>query len=344
MTVQSALPPAQSGNDVHAHAPLRLARKLRLNQLLIVESVLQTRSFATTAQHLGMTQSAITKSVHELEAFFDAKLFERTNRGVRPTELGLAMQEHVRVILAEVRYMTDSLNALRLGEAGHIVIGTLTSATSRLLPDAIHALRARHPDISVTIRVGDRSQLHDYLVDGKIDIVIGTVPPSKENQQLAYYPLYEDDLCIVAGGKHPLLAKGRSLVLEELLPYPWIVPSHESLARAKIDRMFLDAGLALPANAVESLSPITNIGLLMDQQSLTFMSGGLVELFLATGALARLDVGQRCEFGQVGYAIRSNRPTNLATQTFIACLKDEVAGFNQTLAALLDGAPPAAHG
>src|ERR1700733_12858842 len=108
---------SQTDVAVHAHAPLRLARKLRLNQLVIVESVVQTRSFAITAQRLGMTQSAITKSVRELETFFEAKLFERTNRGVRPTEFAIRMEEHVRIILAEMRYMTDSLNALRLGEA-----------------------------------------------------------------------------------------------------------------------------------------------------------------------------------------------------------------------------------
>jgi DNA-binding transcriptional LysR family regulator len=316
---------------VRAHAPMRLARKLRLNQLVIVESVLHTRSFVTTAQRLGMTQSAITKSVHELETFFDAKLFERTNRGVRPTELALRMEEHVRIILAEMRYMTDSLNALRLGEAGHVVIGTLTTATSRVLSDAVHALRHRHPNINVSILVGDRSQLHDYLVDGKIDILIATVPQaSANNPQLAYHVLYEDELCIVAGSQHPLASR-RNLKLDALLEYPWIIPPDVSMVRSKVNRLFANAGLPLPSDMIESLSPVTNLGLLMDQRSLTFMSAGLAEVFQGTRALVRLKLRLDVNFGQVGYAIRSNRPASLATLAFIGFLQAQVESFTQAL-------------
>ncbi|MFL9934221.1 LysR family transcriptional regulator [Paraburkholderia sp. RL18-103-BIB-C] len=314
-----------SASPLHAFAPLRLARKLRLNQLLIVDSVLQTHSFAVTAQRLGMTQSAITKAIQDLESFFDAKLFERTNRGVRPTELGLRMGEHTRVMLAEMRFMTDSLNALRLGDAGHVAIGTLTTASSRLLPDAIRALRIRHPNIGVSIVVGDRAQLYSYLVEGRIDIVIGAVPPasSGSNDQVAYQVLYEDALYVVAGSEHPLAGR-RALGLHELQSYPWIIPPRESLVRVKIDRLFTSAGLQLPADLIESLSPITNMGLLMDQRSLGFMSAGLAQLFLTARLLVRLDVGERWSFGDVGYAIRASRPPSLATQSFIACLKEQV--------------------
>jgi len=315
--------PADTGTPtpIRAYAPTRLARKLRLHQLLIVESVLHTRSFATTAQRLSMTQSAVTKSVHELEAFLDVKLFERTNRGVRPTEYALRMEEHVRNILAEMRYMTETLSATRLGEAGHVVVGALTTATSRVLTDAIHALREHHPDINVSIVVGDRAQLTDYLVDGKIDIVIATMPPATtSNPQITSHVLYEDDLCIVASSVHPL-AKRRRIELKELLDYPWVIPPEVSMVRAKVDQLFAEAGLPLPATMIESLSPVANLALLMDHRSLTFLSTGLADIFLGTGAFVRLKVDMHATFGHVGYAVRSNRPVSVPTLTFIEFLR-----------------------
>lgn len=306
-------------------SPVRMARKLRLNQLLIIDSVLQTHSFAVTAQNLGLTQSAITKAIQDLEAFFDTRLFERSNRGVRPTEFGLRMGQHARAMLTELRYMTDSLNALRLGEAGHVVIGTLTTASSRLLPDAIHNLRTRHPKMNVSIVVGDRNQLHAHLIDGKIDIVIGAVPPLQHppDELVDYHVLYEDELYIVAGSAHPLAARS-GLRLADLHACPWIIMPHASLARAKIDRLFAGAGLGLPPDTIESLSPITNMGLLMDQRSLSFMSAGLAQLFLTARLLARIDVAERCSFGDVGYAIRAGRMPSVATQTLIGCLQEQV--------------------
>jgi DNA-binding transcriptional LysR family regulator len=316
---------AAPGAPVHAFSALRMVRKLRLNQLLIVDSVLQTFSFAITAQNLGMTQSAVTKAVQHLESFFETRLFERTNRGVRPTELGLRMGEHARIMLAEMRYMTDSLNALRLGEVGHVVIGTLTTASSQLLPDAIRLLRARHPNISLSVVVGDRDQLHRQLLEGKVDLAMGSVPvalaPGAE--QVRYHVLYEDDLYVVAGQHHPL-ANRDELHLSELLSYPWIIPPPESIARPKIERLFADSGLALPSDVIESLSPITNIGLLMDQRSLSLMSGGLAQLFLKARLLVRLDVAERCSFGDVGYAVNANRAASVATEAFIRCLKEQV--------------------
>lgn len=302
-----------------------MLRKLRLNQLLIIDSVLQTFSFAVTAQNLGMTQSAVTKAVQHLETFFETKLFERGNRGVRPTELGLRMGEHARVVLAEMRYMTDSLNALRLGEVGHVVIGTLTTASSQLLPDAIRLLRARHPNISVAIVVGDRDQLHRQLLEGKIDVAMGAVPPALAPgaEHLRYHVLYEDDLYVVAGQHHPL-AHREDLHLAELVSYPWIIPPPESIARPKIEGLFADCGLPMPSDVIESLSPITNMGLLMDQRSLSLMSGGLAQLFLAARLLVRLDVAERCSFGDVGYAVNTSRAPSVAADAFIRCLKDQV--------------------
>jgi DNA-binding transcriptional LysR family regulator len=329
-------PPSSAGTPepVHAWTQLRMLRKLRLNQLQIVESVLQTCSFAVTAQHLGMTQSAVTKAVQQLESFFETRLFERTNRGVRPTEFALRMGEHARIMLAEMRFMTDSLNALRLGEVGHLVIGTLATASSQLLPDAIHLLRARHPNISVSVMVGDRAQLHRQLLEGKVDIVMGSVPASllPGSEPIRYHVLYEDDLVLVAGPQHPLAAQ-RGLHLAELLGYPWILPPPESIARARIEHLFLDAGLALPADRIESLSPITNIGLLTDQRSLSLMSGGLAQLFLAARLLVALDVAERCSFGDVGYAISTARAASVATEAFVRCLKEQVIQQAATTAA-----------
>jgi len=306
---------------------LHLIRKLRLNQLLIVDSILQTLSFAATAQHLGMTQPAITKAVQELEGFFGAKLFERTNRGVRPTELALRMGDFTGPILAGMRNMTDSLNALRQGHAGQIVIATLNTASSQRLPDAIHAMRAQHPGIGVSVVVGDRTQLHGYLVEGKVDIIVGAVPssPTRQHEAIAWHPLYEDELYVVAGHQHPM-AQAARVPLGALLAHPWILPSHDSFVRTRIDQLFADAQLSVPTDLIESLSPITTLGLLSDQMSLSFMSSGLAQLFLNAGLIARIDVDAHWSYGEIGYAIRATPPPSSATHTFIRYLRAQPTG------------------
>lgn len=93
-----------------------LIRRLKLNQLMIFGRVLETGSVIGAAHELRLSQPAVTKVIQELEACVDGKLFERSNRGVAPTELGVLLGRRVKLLMAEIRGMTDELNELRLGQ------------------------------------------------------------------------------------------------------------------------------------------------------------------------------------------------------------------------------------
>ena len=64
------------------HTALALARKLKFHQLQVFDRVLETGSLVRAANETGLTQPAVSKIVHELEATFGAPLFLRSNRGM----------------------------------------------------------------------------------------------------------------------------------------------------------------------------------------------------------------------------------------------------------------------
>ena len=70
--------------------PNALSHKLKLHQLQIFERVLARRSLSRR-QRDAPDPATVTKAIHDLEAFFGATLFERSNRGVTPTELALVL-------------------------------------------------------------------------------------------------------------------------------------------------------------------------------------------------------------------------------------------------------------
>ena len=67
---------------------------------------------------MHLTQPTVTKAIHDLEAFFGATLFERSNRGVTPTELALVLGRRVHAMMAEIRYMADDIDAVLGGASG----------------------------------------------------------------------------------------------------------------------------------------------------------------------------------------------------------------------------------
>ncbi|NUU04105.1 LysR family transcriptional regulator [Herbaspirillum robiniae] len=307
-----------------------MLRRLKLKPLLIFERVLGSCSIARAARELNLTQPAVTKAIQELEADLDVPLFERTNRGVSPTCYGQLLGNRVKTVIAELRYLTDEINAFRTGDSGHVIIGTVISASARLLPMAITRLKQQRPGVLVTVRDGPTDQLFPALATGELDIVVGRLPerdlPLARMYAFEHSKLYREALCAVVGCKHPL-AGVADVKLADLLDWPWIFPLQVSPARLTAEHLFRDAGLELPTNVVESLSVLTNIGLMHDSPSISLMPRAAAEHFAGLNLLSILALGELGDFGDIGYSIRSDRDPTPAAQAMIKCLQETAASF-----------------
>jgi len=325
-------PHANGAGNPRANIPLTdvMLRRLKLKPLLIFERVLSSSSIARAARELNLTQPAVTKAIQELEADLEVPLFERTNRGVTPTCYGTLLGTRVKTVIAELRYLTDELNTFRTGDSGHVIIGTVISASARLLPQAITRLKHQRPGVLITVRDGPTDQLFPALATGELDIVVGRLPerdlPLARMYAFEHNVLYREALCAVVGCKHPL-TKGIDIQLADLLDWPWIFPLQVSPARLTAEHLFLDAGLSIPTNVVESLSVLTNIGLMQDSPSISLMPRAVAQHFAALNLLSILELGDLGDFGDIGYSVRTDRQPTPAARAFITCLKETAAEY-----------------
>jgi len=302
-----------------------LSRNLKLSQLLIFDRVMETGSILRAANDMGLTQPAVTKVIQELESSLEGALFARSNRGVVPTDLGRVVGRRVKSLLAEFRHMTEELDHFRFGTAGHVVVGTLISAAAHLLPMAITRLKSRAPEVLVTVREGPTAQLFPSLATGELDIVVGRLPevelPISDAFPLTHHALFDDSLAIVVGSGHEL-ARSPVASLRDLANAPWILPTTESPLRYSVERMFRQAGLSLPADLIESLSVLTNLGLLLEAPRVAVMPRVAAAQFMRAGLVRILDLPESGSFGTVGYSVRSNKALSPACEAFVECLRE----------------------
>lgn len=306
-----------------AHSRASLARRLRLQQLMLFEQVRASGSLLAAAGELAMTQPAISKSLHELESQVGGPLFVRGKRGVVLTELGRRFEPHAASMLAELRQLAETLNATQAGTRGQVVVGTLISASAALLPAAIERLRRDAPDVVVTVRVGPNTLLFPLLARGELDVVVGALPGATavagaERARLASQPLYEEALRVVVGAQHPL-ARRRKLALAELMGLDWIVPTPDSMAWPSVRAFFGATGL--PARRIESVSILTNLALLASGPMVALMPQAAAERFAHLGQVAVLPIRGLGVFGAVGYTVRADRAPSAATERFLAALR-----------------------
>lgn len=301
-----------------------VARKLKFYQLVVLDQVVQSGSLLRAAQVLNLTQPAVTKVIHELESYFDAPLLERSNRGVKVTELGELVLRRARSMLAELRALSDEVEAFRDGTSGHVVVGTLISASTSLLPRALRLLKSRAPRVLVSVRIGQFDQLFPALIGGEVDLVVGRVPDDwqarGEARALGVDVLYDERLCIVGGHGHPLHAGG-AVSLVELHAYPWVLPPPGSLLRQTVDHLFAQAGLALPGNVIESLSVLTNVALMQDQQTVGLLPLETARQLADGGGVRAFELDIALRFGDIGCFHPSGRELGPAARLFRECLR-----------------------
>ena len=303
----------------------RLETHLSLRHLTLIAAIDREGSLLAAAQSVGLTQSAVTKALQEAEAVVGARLFDRTNRGVLPTQEGEVLIAHAKLVLTQLRHAGQELEDMRSGSGGRVAVGVLVSAAVTLLPRAIADVRKARPNLAVKVIEGTNDVLMPLLRAGELDFVIGRLPGFSGGAGIAEETLCADHAQIVVRAGHPLTRR-RGLTLADLLDEPWILPRQETSMRRQIDEAFRVQGLPPPANSVESVSILTNRSLVLLADYLVVWPVELARFEAAQGLVAALDVLLPTTHRPIGLSTRAGARLSPAAETLIAALRREAAG------------------
>ena len=134
-----------------------------LAELTAFAAVAERRSFARAAVALGVSASALSHSVRELESRLGVRLLNRTTRSVAPTEAGTRLLERLRPALGEITEALEDVNDFRGRPRGTLRLNVPRSARLVLQP-LIARFLAENPDMRLEIECDDR--LVDIVAEG----------------------------------------------------------------------------------------------------------------------------------------------------------------------------------
>lgn len=298
----------------------KLESRLSLRHLNLVVAIADTGSLLAAADRVGVTQSAVTKALQEAEATVGARLFERGNRGVRPTPEGLVLLAHARIVLSQLRHAGQELDDLRSGTGGRVAVGVLVSAAVSLLPEAIAMVRKQRPNLAIKVLEGTNDVLLPLLRQGELDLVIGRLPAFSVGSDIQEEQLCDDYAQIVVQRNHPLLQRS-GISLRDLVTEPWILPRQETSMRRQIDEAFRLEGVPAPANCVESVSILTNRALVLRADHLAVWPVQLVQFEQELGHVVPLPIDLPTTRRPIGVSTLRNARLSPAAETLIAALR-----------------------
>src|SRR5579862_4005835 len=297
-----------------------ITRKFRLRHVELIAELHDCRSILKAARRLSLTQPTVTKALRDVESTLGLKLFERTNRGLAPTPYGEIFARHAKIVLAQLRHAAEELESLRVGYSGKVTVGTLLAAAASILPDAIALLKKERPGVAISVSVGTYDLLMPALLAGDLDMVLGRLPEEGRSSALLYEEFYAEPVCLVTRRGHPLTRK-RRLGLRDLTGEPWLLPLPETDLRRQVERAFVDAGVPLPRNVIESVSILTNRVLLRKSDSIAVMPYHVALDDVEQGLLAILPVKLKSIDSPVGVILRAPGKLPPAATALLECLR-----------------------
>ena len=298
-----------------AHWNDRVRRRLRLRDVDILLSVIQTGSMGKAAATLNMSQPAVSKAVAYLEHTLGVRLLDRSRRGVEPTPYGRALVKRGVAMFDELRQGVQDIASLNDPTVGEIRMGGSEHTISAIYSPVIHRLSEQHPRMSFHVIVGDLKTLSRALDARHIDFLVSRMysPPSEEH---TVEVLFEDPLVVITGPNNPL-ARRRKIAFAELLDDPWTLQPHENSFGAFTVDAFRAAGYAPPRVTVATTSSNLRGDMLVTGRYLSMVPRYWVLLPRRRPSLKILPVEFPHTRLDVGIITLKNRSLSRATELFI---------------------------
>jgi DNA-binding transcriptional LysR family regulator len=282
----------------------------------------KTLNYTQAAQELGLTQSALSRSIQSLEQRAQARLFDRDRGGVAVTELGRSYLARASAILREAEELDRMIVRSASAEIGEVRFGMAPLAARALMPNILAATLSSRPNLRTHVAIDAADTLLRLIRSEEIEFCV-----------CAEQHVYPEDMRGVAIGQFPmslLVRAGHPLLLgakPESGRYPLVVSSPFQ-PTGTIPEFFLPLFAAPPQIVIEDLGVLAQVAANSDAVWLT--SSFAVEQEIRRGLLNELALpnGKRTlHFRMVMYS-RARRSLSPGAVLFRGLFSEEMRRLN----------------
>ena len=228
---------------------------MNFNHLRAFATIADAGGFARAASRLNLSQPALSRQIHALEAELGVPLFDRIGRRIQLTAEGEDLLRRSRRLLADVESLGERARSLKAGESGILRVAATPQVIENMLAEFLTQYRRRHPGVEVHLVEDGGVRLHGRLERGDVHLAMTATVGTRFHDRLLY-PMH---LLAALSPAHRL---GRRAVLEieELADEPLLL-----LRREFGSREWFDAACQVdnirPHVLLESAAPHTLIAL-----------------------------------------------------------------------------------
>lgn len=238
---------------------------MRLEDLQAFLAVAEQGNLHRASASLGLTASALSKTLARLEAAVGMRLVERTGTGVVLTAAGASLRAHAGRVALAMGDLHSDLGEQRQARAGTVRVGVLPVLMSSMLAPLLARFIANRPLAQFSLEAQLSARLIEMLQRAQLDLAL-VARPDRIPPDLAWEPLGPLQLRVVLREGHPRRALLRTLA--DLSAERWALPAASLYLRQWLDERFTSIGLLPPRVAVESTASPSAFAELLRQSDL----------------------------------------------------------------------------
>lgn len=208
-----------------------------VRRLWLLRELAARGTIAATARACSLTPSAVSQQLSVLQREAGVPLYVKDGRGLVLTDAARTLVTHAERVLAELEQAHAGLAEHAGGPRGVVRLAAFPTAASSLVPTAIAACRASHPDVKIVLEEWETADGIARLRSGHIDILLVyeyNLLPEIDDTGIELTPLLTEFL--LAAVPQTLQLPRRRLPLKALRDQPWVAPRSDSTLRGQLER------------------------------------------------------------------------------------------------------------
>ncbi len=253
--------------------------KLTLRQMEIFLNVVKEGHLTNVAKEMGLSQSAISMAIKELEKILGNPLFDRINKKLILNEMGRSFEREISPIVKKINDIEYEFK--NTVNKGMIRVGASTTIVDYMMPPIICSYMNNYPDVKVSLKEGNTKNIVELIKDGKLDV--GFIEGMVNDSNIIKEIIGVDELVVVTTDRE----LNREYFIDSIQSKKWVLREEGSGTR----EVFLD----YVKDKVDHINIFLELGhtesiksLLMNHQCLTCISKIAVRDEIEAGKLIRV--------------------------------------------------------
>ncbi|WP_028222375.1 LysR family transcriptional regulator [Paraburkholderia oxyphila] len=292
---------------------------MKVHQLEALVAVADTGSIRAAARLAGLSQSAVSKTLRELETQQKLPLLVRNASGIVFTAAGDKLLSHARLVLGQLRRADEELAELRGDHVGRLSIAVTPWIMHTFVPQALMRFRERMPNVQLEIFEGLTAVTLPRLREGVIDCAVVPHTAAMPAQEFESEPLFAYDTCVIVRRGHPA---SHATSMAELRDYDWALNFTVATRPALMNDLFWQHGIDVEPRRLHCAhSAAFLLDLVRHAEMLGFCPRPMLATEAAGGWVHVLPLVERFQTSNVSIVSRRNSVPGAPAECFLDCLR-----------------------